>query len=111
MAGVATAVADYIAWMRNIPSTGAPPVTNAVYQQMLQNIEIRVRELAEISHEKHEVPLKHLLEALGASGGDIAARVAGLEEDLQRQMRDQAAFFKTEYNACKFLADQTQTRP
>lgn len=112
MAGVATAVADYVAWMRNVPSTGAPPVTNAVYQQMLQNIEIRVRELADRSLEKHEVPLKHLLGALGgASGGATAARVAGLEKDLQRQMRDQAAFFKTEYNACKFLADQTQTRP
>ncbi|OIW32211.1 hypothetical protein CONLIGDRAFT_629910 [Coniochaeta ligniaria NRRL 30616] len=112
MAGLATAVADYIAWMRNMPSTGAPPVTNPVYQQMLQNIEIRVRELVEIAHKKHDGPLRGLLGALGgASGGDMAARVAVLEDDLQKQMRDQASFFKTEYDACKFLSEQAQKRP
>lgn len=112
VAAVATAVADYISWTRNIPSTGAPPVTNPVFQQMLQNIEIRVRELVEIAHKGHDVPLGNLLQTLrGASGSAMAARVDALEEDLQKQARDQTSFFKTEYDACKFLSEQTQKRP
>jgi hypothetical protein len=112
MAGLATAVADYIAWIRKIPSTGAPPITNSVYQQMMANIEIRVRELIETSQKRHDEPLRDLLGALeGASGGTMAARVARLEDDLQKQMCDDTNFFKTGYDACKLLSEQTQKRP
>jgi hypothetical protein len=115
VAGLATAVADYVAWMRNVPSTGAPPVTTPVYQQMLENIEIRARELVEISQKQHDAPLRDLLTALrgDSAGGDgaMAARVAGLEADLQRQMGEHTAFFRTQYDACRFLKEQMEKRP
>lgn len=110
--GVATAVADYIAWVRKVPSTGAPPITNSVYQQMMANIEVRVRELIEIAQQRHEGPLRDLLGALeGSSSGAVAARVASLEADFQRQLRDHTHFFETNYDACKRLSDQARNRP
>jgi hypothetical protein len=110
--GLATAVADYIAWMRKVPSTGAPSVTDTVYQQMMANIETRVRELVEIAQKSHEVPLRDLLGAVErASTSPMAARVATLEADLQKQMRDHTNFFKTDYDTCKLLSEQAQKRP
>jgi hypothetical protein len=110
--GLATSVADYMAWMRKVPSAGAPPVTNSVYQQMMANIETRVRELIEIAQKSHDAPLRDLLTALErASGGSMAAGVATLEADLQKQVRDHTNFFKTEYDTCKLLSEQAQKRP
>lgn len=112
VAGLATAVADYIAWVRGVPAAGAPPVTNAVYQQMLANIETRVRELVELAKRRHDEPLRDLLRALeGASPPDLASRVAGLEARLERQMREHTRFFETEYTACKPLSEQARKRP
>ncbi|KAB5571925.1 hypothetical protein GE09DRAFT_1054134 [Coniochaeta sp. 2T2.1] len=116
VAGLAASVADYLAWMRNVPYNGAPPATNAVFQTMLENIEIRARELVEISQRGHDGLLKELLGALSAGGcggssGDMAAKVAELEEKLEGERREHSAFFKTEYDACKFLKEQMRKRP
>ncbi|KAL2171414.1 hypothetical protein VTG60DRAFT_3057 [Thermothelomyces hinnuleus] len=110
--GIANIVADYIAWMRKLPATGAPPVTNAMYQQMMANIETRVRELVEVAQKRHDEPLRNLLSALeNASSTAVAGRVAGLEADLQKQRRDHTNFFEKEYDTCKFLSEQAQKRP
>ncbi|KAB5572547.1 hypothetical protein GE09DRAFT_1217106 [Coniochaeta sp. 2T2.1] len=113
VAGLAASVADYLAWMRNVPYNGAPPATNAVFQTMLENIEIRARELVEISQRGHDEPMKELLGALAGdgTGSEMAAKVAELEEKLERQRREHSAFFKTEYDACKFLKEQMRKRP
>lgn len=114
VAGIASAVADYIAWIRSIPPTGAPQVTNSVYQQMMENIEIRVRELVEVSQKRYPEPLRNLMGALEEAvptGGAVAARVANLEDELQKQTRDHKNFFQTRYDACKLLSEQTQGRP
>ncbi|KAL2146384.1 hypothetical protein VTI28DRAFT_4137 [Corynascus sepedonium] len=110
--GIAKTVADYVAWMRKLPSTGAPPVTNTVFQQMMANLETRVRELAEVAQDKHDEPFRNLLGALeGACNTPIADRLAGLEADLQKQRRDYAAFFEKSYNTCKLLSEQAEKRP
>lgn len=110
--GIANIVADYIAWMRKLPATGAPPVTNTMYQQMMANIETRVRELVEVAQKRHDEPLRNLLLALeNASSTAVAGRVANLEADLQKQRRDHTNFFEKQYDTCKFLSEQAQKLP
>ncbi|SPQ21902.1 d485e0c0-0610-4b75-85bf-e13bfecf125a [Thermothielavioides terrestris] len=98
VAGLASAVAEYMAWMR----------------KMLGNIEGRVRELVDVARKGHDGPLHDLLGAVGrASGGGAvaAARVAELEAELQRLRQEQTRFFERDYDACKLLSEQTEKRP
>ncbi|RYP73827.1 hypothetical protein DL771_003405 [Monosporascus sp. 5C6A] len=114
MSGVASAVADYVAWIRNIPQSGASPATSSVYKTMLENIEIRVRELIEIAEAGHPPSFREMLVALERSappGGSMASRLASLEEELQRQVHDHSHFFQTRYDACRRLAEQGRESP
>ncbi|KAI1387736.1 uncharacterized protein F4822DRAFT_291240 [Hypoxylon trugodes] len=114
MSGVASAVADYIAWIRSVPPSGAPLRANSIYQEMLQNIEIRVRELIEISqagpHESFRETLA-ALERAAPSGGAVAARLASLEGDLQKKSQGHSDFFQNGYDACRRLSEQRRDAP
>ncbi|KAI5867266.1 hypothetical protein GGS23DRAFT_168400 [Durotheca rogersii] len=108
-AGMASVVADYIAWIRAVPTNSSPLNSSEVIRSMLENIEIRLRELGELAQQKHHGELRELLTALegvAPPGGSMAARLSSLEEDLQRQSLELSQFFKTRYDPCTALAGQ-----
>ncbi|KAK7728660.1 hypothetical protein SLS63_006521 [Diaporthe eres] len=110
---MASVVADYIAWLRKAPPGGGiPTVTESpVYLGMLDNLEIRLRELCEMSRSRSTDALKELVAALGAlapPGGAMAARLGSLEEDLQKEAQERAEVFRSRYNPCALLSQQSR---
>lgn len=110
---MASVVADYIAWLRKAPPGGGiPTVTESpVYLGMLDNLEIRLRELCEMSQSRSTGALQELVAALGALAppdGAMAARLGSLEEDLQKEAQERAEVFRSRYNPCALLSQQSQ---
>lgn len=108
---MASVVADYIAWLRKAPPGGGIPTAkeSPVYLGMLDNLEIRLRELCEMSQSRSTDALKELVAALGAMappGGTMAARLGSLEEDLQKEAQERAEVFRSRYNPCALLSQQ-----
>ncbi|KKY35450.1 putative c6 zinc finger domain protein [Diaporthe ampelina] len=100
---MASVVADYIAWLRKAPPGGGIPTVDEspVYLGMLDNLEIRLRELCEMSQSRSAEALRELVAALGAiapAGGAMAARLGNLEGDLQREAQERAEVFRSRYN-------------
>lgn len=110
---MASVVADYIAWLRKAPPGGGIPTAteSPVCLGMLDNLEIRLRELCEKSQSSNASALQELvtdLEALAPAGGVMAARLGSLEEDLQKEARERAEVFRSRYNPCALLAEQSR---
>lgn len=111
---MASVAADYIAWLRKAPPGGGVPNVSEspVYLGMLDNLEIRLRELCEMSQSRSMGALRELVTDLGALaplGGAMAARLGGLEEDLQKEARERAEVFRSRYNPCTLLSDQARS--
>ncbi|KAI0179650.1 hypothetical protein GGR52DRAFT_207890 [Hypoxylon sp. FL1284] len=106
---VASAAADYISWIRKVPPSGSPFRANSPYHELLENIEVRVRELAETARANHDESLRETLaalEQLAPPGGAVAARLASFEEDLQRQAQEHERFLQANYDVCRRLSEQ-----
>lgn len=110
---MASVVADYIAWLRKAPPGGGIPTANEspVYLGMLDNLEIRLRELCKMSQSSNAGALRELvtdLEALAPTGGAMAAKLGGLEENIQKEVQDRAEVFRSRYNPCALLSEQSR---
>ncbi|KAL1857611.1 hypothetical protein Daus18300_010251 [Diaporthe australafricana] len=110
---MASVVADYIVWLRKAPPGGGVPAAfeSPVYLGMLDNLEIRLRELCEMSESRSSGALRELvtaLEALAPPGGAMAARLNSLEGDLQKEARERAETFRARYNPCELLSQQSR---
>ncbi len=111
IAGISSAVAEYIAWMRKVPAGIAPPNTSLVYVNVLEAVEDRLRETREIAQTRPRAAFRDMvaaLQALGPAGASMCDSLAHLEEDFERQSADVANFFQTRYNACAALSEQRQ---
>lgn len=110
---MASVVADYIAWLRKAPPGGGIPsaTDSPVYLGMLDNLEIRLRELCEKSESSNSGALHELvtdLEALAPPGGAMAARLGSLEDDLRKEAQERAKVFRSRYNPCALLSEQSR---
>lgn len=110
---MASVVADYIAWLRKAPPGGGIPNVSEspVYLGMLDNLEIRLRELCEVSQSRSTGALRELVSDLGAiapPGGAMASGLGSLEEDLQKEARERAEVFRSRYNPCALLSEQAR---
>lgn len=112
---MASVVADYIAWLRKAPPGGGIPTAteSPVYLGMLDNLEIRLRELCEKCQSSTAGALRELvtdLEALAPTGGAMAARLSSLEEDLQKEVQERAEVFRSRYNPCALISEQSRSQ-
>lgn len=110
---MASVVADYIAWLRKAPPGGGIPTAteSPVYLGMLDNLEIRLRELCKMSQSSNAGALRELvtdLEALAPTGGAMAAKLGGLEENIQKEVQDRAEVFRSRYNPCALFSEQSR---
>jgi hypothetical protein len=113
VAGMAQAVADYIAWMRKVPAGGeTPPNTSLIYTSMLEAIESRLREIREIAQTRPRAAVKDLVTGLEAIEGPVSVAMrdglASHENEFDRRSADVVNFFKTRYNACIALSEQAR---
>ncbi|KUI54259.1 hypothetical protein VP1G_01689 [Cytospora mali] len=110
---MASVVADYIAWLRKAPPGGGVPTAsqNPVYLGMLETLESRLRELCDMSQSRSNSALRELvsaLEAIAPPGGAMAAKLGSLEEVLQKEARERAQVFRSRYNLCALLSEQSR---
>jgi hypothetical protein len=114
IAGMSSAVADYIAWMRKVPTGIAPPNTSLVYVNVLEAVENRLREMREIAQTRPRAAFRDMvasLQAIGPVGTSVCESLAHLEKEFDKQSADVANFFQTRYNACAALSEQAQNVP
>lgn len=115
IAGMSQAVADYISWMRKVPTGMAPPNTSLVYVSALEAVESRLREMREIAQTRPRAAFRDMVAALqavvGPAGAPVCESLARLEKEFDRQSADVADFFRTRYNACAALSEQAQNVP
>lgn len=113
IAGLALVSADYMAWVRKVPSSLGPN-TNPVYAGILETIEERLRELRGMADTKHQVAFRKLLAALNGiepCGRMLSQGLAAQETELQQRLEDITKYFQTQYNACALLSEQSQSIP
>jgi hypothetical protein len=112
LAGMASALAEYIAWMSKVPSSANPPNTKLVFSQVLDTIQERLTEMSDLARTKHHEPFRQMmasLEKLPPPQGDaIATGLANVEEDAQKREAEVFKFFQTRYNACALLSEQSR---
>jgi hypothetical protein len=114
IAGMSSAVADYITWMRKVPTGSAPPSTILVYVSVLEAVESRLREMREIAQMRPRAAFRDMvasLQALGLVGTSVCDSLAHLEKEFDKQSADVAEFFQTRYNACAALSEQARNVP
>lgn len=105
-------IADYIAWLRKVPSGGGTPLNEGShYVSILDTLETRVRELCEMNQSRSSSALRELitaLEEIAPQGGAIATRLASLEGELKKETQERAASFRSRYNICALLTEQAR---
>lgn len=109
ISNLALVSAEYLAWIRNVPSTGGSSQSNLVYTNMLETIEGRKRELQEIAETRHLTAYRNLMTALERTepcGNTFTHSLSDYENVLKRQSEERNNYFKTKYDACALLSDQ-----
>ncbi|MCJ1356956.1 MAG: hypothetical protein MMC33_006952 [Icmadophila ericetorum] len=98
IAGISSAVAEYLAWVRKIP--GMPKMPNCA--AVLETLENRVRELHEMAENKHWAAWRQMLEKLDGMGTQLS--VFGAE--MQNRTVETAQFFHASYDVGKAMQEQ-----
>ncbi|KAJ5552711.1 hypothetical protein N7494_002089 [Penicillium frequentans] len=114
IAGIASAVAEYIAWMRKVPAALTPPNTTLIYSNLLETIEERLREMGEMAQTKPRAAFREMMrgiQMLGPVGAPIYSSLDGIEEKFEKQSADVADFFSMRYNACALMSEQASSMP
>ncbi|KAJ6024737.1 hypothetical protein N7540_005534 [Penicillium herquei] len=114
IAGMSSAIAAYIAWMRKVPAGMTPPNTTLVFSNLLETIEERLREMGEMAQTKPRAAFREMtrgIQRLGPAGSPVYDSLNGLEQKLDKQSADLEKFFSMRYNACALMSDQASSLP
>ncbi|CAN8104620.1 unnamed protein product [Discula destructiva] len=131
--GISGVLTEHVAWLRKSPPGMVTPsgTNNAVYTNVLETIEIRLREIREIAETKHQQAFEEMAAAIKmlkpAAGGSVAAApeessssssrrnpasdIGELVGALQKQTAALSQFFQQRYNACVSLSEQIRSLP
>jgi len=100
IAGISSAVAEYLSWLRNVPGLPKFPTDSAV---LLQTLEARVRELQGMAEEKHWVAWKVLLEKLDGIVGVGSQSLGNFEAEMRKRTAEVARAFDASYDVGKAM--------
>ncbi|XXH00678.1 hypothetical protein Hte_007028 [Hypoxylon texense] len=99
MAGVASVVAEYLAWVRK---TALKPPDSA---RILEILETRVRELHQMAENRHRSAWQHTTNML-ENMDRAAAQLKAVEEEIQSRTARVSQFFDGKYNVSVPLSEQ-----
>ena len=105
IAGISSAVAEYLAWVRKKTfrsPVGATPEANLAL--MLETLELRVRELHEMAETRHWTAWEQVMTALKKDGLD--AQFSAFEGEMQEQTDQAKQFFQENYDVTVPLSEQ-----
>ena len=101
IAGMSSAVAEYLAWLRKVPGLPKVPMDSGA---LLKTLEARVRELQEMAEGKHWMAWKAMLEKLDGRGGSHL--LAEIEAEMRNRTAEVAQEFQTSYDVEKTMQEQ-----
>lgn len=102
IAGISSAVAEYLAWVRNVPGMPKAPDCAAV----LETLETRARELHSIAENKHWTAWRQMLEKLDDLGN---VQLSAFGAEMQKRLAEMAQAFHASYDVGKAIQDQSIT--
>lgn len=103
IAGISSAVAEYLAWLRKVPGLPKVPTDSAA---LLETLETRVRELQDMAEEEHFLAWKVMLEKLDGIGGGGSQSLGEFEAELRKCTAEVAREFHVSYDVEKAMREQ-----
>ncbi|KAL8861952.1 MAG: hypothetical protein Q9178_001822 [Gyalolechia marmorata] len=104
IAGISSAVAEYLAWLKKIPGLPKVPTDSTA---LLETLEARVREMQEMAEEKHWQAWKMMLERLDeTSTGGYAHLLSECEAEMRKRTAEVAQDFHAGYDVGKAMREQ-----
>lgn len=104
IAGISSAVAEYLAWLRKMPGLPKAPTDSAA---LLETLEARVRELQELAEEKHWVAWRMMQDKLDSLGrGDCLQALGEFEVEMRKHTAGVAREFHVSYDIGKMMQEQ-----
>ena len=103
MAGISSAVAEYLAWVRKVPGMPGTPNCAAI----LDILETRVRELHEMAESRHWAAWRQALEKLDVNGTDMGM----FETEMQNRTAETSDYFHVGYDIRRTLQEQRPGPP
>lgn len=98
IAGISSVVAEYLAWIRNVPDMANTSQGEAV----LSTLEARLRELHEMADKQHWAAWRRMLEKLEVIGEPLGV----FEAQAQKRSAEIAQYYLANYDAQKTLDEQ-----
>lgn len=103
IAGISSAVAEYLAWVRK--TSEMPRTPN--YARVLDVLETRVRELHEMAKSRHWAAWRQILEKLDGMGSQLSMFGA----EMQTRTAETAQYFHASYDINKAMQEQRPGLP
>ncbi|KAL8911263.1 MAG: hypothetical protein Q9171_003561 [Xanthocarpia ochracea] len=105
IAGISSAVAEYLAWLKKVPGLPKVPTDSTA---LLETLEARVREMQEMAEEKHWQAWKMMLEKLDdtSTGGGYAHLLSECEAEMRKRTAEVAQDFHASYDVGKAMQEQ-----
>lgn len=103
IAGIASAVAEYLAWVRKLPGMPRKPNCAAV----LDILETRVRELHEMAETRHWAAWRQTLERLDVTGTESST----FETEIRNRIAETAEYFHARYDIARAMEEQRPGQP
>ncbi|KAJ5958020.1 uncharacterized protein N7479_005170 [Penicillium vulpinum] len=103
IAGISSVIAEYLAWIRNVPRGSKTSQEAAV----LSTLEARVRELHEMADQQHWAAWRRMLERLELHGDALGV----FEAEAQKRSAKIAQYYQSNYDAQKTMNEQRPAWP
>ena len=104
IAGISSAVAEYLAWLKKVPGLPKVPTDSTA---LLETLEARVQEMQEMAEEKHWQAWRMMLEKLDdTSTGEYAHLLSECEAEMRKRTAEVAQDFHAGYDVGKAMQEQ-----
>ncbi|KAI1089016.1 hypothetical protein F5B19DRAFT_495761 [Rostrohypoxylon terebratum] len=105
IAGITSAVAEYLSWMRREPTMASSGALKQNYSIVLETLEARVREVRDLAERNHYVAWEQFMTSTMEIEG-LGDKAKQIEEEMRKHEAEVATLFKEDYDICASLPEQ-----
>ncbi|KAI0384271.1 hypothetical protein F5Y04DRAFT_278276 [Hypomontagnella monticulosa] len=107
IAGISSAVAEYLSWMQREPTMSSSGAPKANYMKLLEALEARVREIHDLSGRHFYAACQQLMTSATEVEG-LRDKMKPIEEEMHKHAAEVTMLFKQDYDICASLSEQNQ---
>ncbi|KAI1444249.1 hypothetical protein F5Y02DRAFT_184276 [Annulohypoxylon stygium] len=105
IAGITSAVAEYLSWMRREPTMTSSGALKQNYSIVLETLEARIREVRDLAERNHYVAWEQFMTSTMEIEG-LGDKAKQIEEEMRKHEAEVATLFKEDYDICASLPEQ-----